>query len=113
VLAVAWSWSHTAEAYAAAYANCCELPLETLQVIAAEWEAVRPDESDADFEGFSHRVYESALARIKREELSADLLADLVWEQASEQATCDNGGWAAWLCPFGCGCHSVQFDRAA
>jgi len=38
------------------------------------------------------------------------VLADFIWEQASEYATCDNGGFNAWMCPSGCGCHCVSFS---
>src|SRR4051812_37268930 len=44
---MAWSWSHTADAYADAQANCEALPRDTLLEIAAEWEAHdrSPDDS--------------------------------------------------------------------
>lgn len=105
---MAWSWSHTNEAYANAQANLEELPLETLRVIEAEWRARRTDEFGWNSE-FSVAKYNKAMAAIKRENYSAQILAESIWEKASEQATCDNGGYNAWMCPFGC--HTVSFDN--
>ncbi len=35
--------------------------------------------------------------------------ADAIWQYASEDLrTCDNGGYNAWMCPWGC--HTVSFD---
>lgn len=107
---MAWGWSHTQEAYRNAEDNLRALDLDTLQVIAAEWESVRPDEDEWSEPHFSLWHYRRALARIKREDMSADDLADIVWNRAEDQVTCDNGGFNAWMCPFGCGPHCVSFD---
>lgn len=104
---MAWSWSHTNEAYANAQANLEELPLETLRVIEAEWRSLRIHDTGGD--RFSLAKYQKAVKVIERENEYAEYLAVEIWEKASEQATCDNGGFNAWMCPFGC--HTVPFDR--
>lgn len=96
---MAWEWSHTPEAYANARRNLGRLD-DDLRVIWAEWEAY-------DGNDFDDSVYPDALARA--EDIPHDVLADRIWEQMEEQATCDNGGWRAWACPFGC--HTVSFDE--
>ena len=106
---MAWSWSHAQEAYVTAEQNLRQLDKETLEIIYAEWRAAQGkggviDPIDADF---NERKYHRALKYAQ--ELPAETLADFIWEKASEQATCDNGGWNAWLCPYGCGCHTVSF----
>ncbi len=104
---MAWSWSHTAEAYEDVRQNCSELPRETLLEIAAEWLAYRPEASE--LENFSLADYSAALLVVA--ELDTEALASQIWHKAAEQQTCTNGGWLAWLCPFGCEPHSVPFHR--
>lgn len=104
---MAWSWSHTAEAYQDAYLNVRDLPRETLVEILAEWHA--RDEGSPD--GFNAEAFEDERARLAGDLPTTDVLADYVWELASDQQTCDNGGFSAWLCPYGCGPHTVAFDR--
>tara|TARA_Y100000034_G_C6704283_1_gene310771 strand:+ start:209 stop:520 length:312 start_codon:yes stop_codon:yes gene_type:complete len=98
---MAWEWSHTAEAYADAETHLQALPRETLNIIFAEWQA-----NDSD--GFNSAKHDTALKEAAT--LSREHLTEYIWQQASEQATCTNGGWEAWLCPFGCGCHLVPFN---
>lgn len=106
---MAWSWSHTAEAYEYAEQQLRELPRETLEIIFAEWRAAQEKHGRINpvYAGFNERKYERALAYAKT--LPEERLADFIWERASEAATCDNGGFEAWLCPSGCGCHTVPF----
>jgi hypothetical protein len=103
---MAWSWSHTAQAYADAEENLEELPRDTLEEILAEWECHRPGTDD-----FAAELWETTLANVKARELPTDVLADAIWDRASEQQTCDNGGFNAWMCPYGCGPHTVPFNR--
>lgn len=107
---MAWSWSHTQQAYADARENLSELGRETLEIIFAEWRAAQGKNGVIDpvSPGFSERKYERALKHAKT--LPDDVLADFIWEKASEQATCDNGGFEAWMCPHGCGQHCVSFS---
>jgi hypothetical protein len=107
---MAWSWSHTQQAYANAEANLRTLPKETLEIIFAEWRAAQGKHGVIDpvCPNFSERKYDRALKHAKT--LPDDVLADFIWERASEFATCDNGGFEAWMCPHGCGPHCVSFS---
>ena len=102
---MAWSWSHSVEAYADARANLDELPHATLVTIWAEWrcwdgEYVMPQlRDDLDYDA-QERV---------ADELPDDVLADAIWDKSEEYARCDNGGFNAHVCPFGC--HTVPFSR--
>lgn len=91
---MAWEWSHSSEAYGAAYNNLHALPHATLAEIFAEWNCRNMKRWDKNLK--------FALT------LPADVLADAIWEKASEQRTCENGGHDAWMCP--CGCHTVSFS---
>ena len=108
---MAWSWSHTQQAYADAEDNLRNLPKETLEIIFAEWRAAQGKHGAIDpvSPDFNERKYERALKHAKT--LPHDTLVDFVWEKASEFATCDNGGFDAWICPHGCGPHCVSFSR--
>src|SRR5262249_48950571 len=100
---MAWSWSHTAEAYSNARENLENQDREFLDVCLAEWQGSRDV-------GYYRRElsprYEKSLQWARRQD--AWLLVDIIWEQMEQQATCDNGGWNAWCCPFGC--HTVSFS---
>lgn len=108
---MAWGWSHTHEAYAYAREQIHNLPLPTLLEIYAEW---RAKQLSADrgrstahwFKSIRHALTQGARFVARRGTYE---LAETVWLLASEQATCTNGGWEAWVCPHGCGCHMVPF----
>lgn len=111
---MAWTWSHSAEAYAVARHNLGNLSRETLCEILAEWNA-----TDTCDDGYGVSASDMDVERFEREQatlvaspLGPDDLADAIWDLASEQATCDNGGFEAWMCPHGCGCHTVSFSPA-
>jgi hypothetical protein len=106
---MAWGWSHSNEAYADAYANLQGLDREALETILAEWRCYSPDHADADSEGFVADRYAQVYADVTGAAYPTDVLADSIWDSASELATCDNGGWNAWVCPYGC--HTVSFTR--
>lgn len=106
---MAWSWSHTGQAYADAQENLSDLDRETLEIIFAEWRSAQGKHGVIDpvSPRFSERKYERALKHAKS--LEHDTLVEFIWEKASEFATCDNGGFEAWTCPYGCGPHCVSF----
>jgi hypothetical protein len=56
--------------------------------------------------GFDEVVYETVL-KSGRKLLKGDLV-DMIWAFAEQQRTCDNGGFNAWMCPYGC--HTVPFS---
>ena len=105
---MSWGWSHTGEAYDNARQNLFDLDKSTLRVIYAEWRARHKDRGDGRGD-FSPNTYAVALA--VSASLEHDVLVDSIWENMSEQATCDNGGFTAWACPYGCGGHMVSFGR--
>lgn len=100
---MAWSWSHTAEAYRDAEINLYGLPHDDLAIIAAEWQSWDGDTFNPQL---NLDAYDGALSDAKQ--CSADSLAQNIWDKASELQTCDNGGFNAYVCPFGC--HTVPFD---
>lgn len=107
---MAWSWSHTHEAYVNAENNLKALEREKLVVIFAEWRASQNRKGEYT-DDFDKRRYERALRWASDpNNISDEALAEFIWERASELATCDNGGFNAWMCPFGCGCHTVSFS---
>lgn len=108
---MAWSWSHLQQAYANSRENLSCLDKPTLEIIFAEWRAaqVKHGAIDSFSPHFSQRKYDRALKHAQT--LSQDTLVDFNWKKASEQATCENGGHEAWMCPYGCGAHCVSFDR--
>lgn len=119
---MAWNWSHTTEAYENARGNVLDIarddPMQTL-VILAEWEATAIGDDSFDFPEFSEKEYRKSFKRngkryYRARETGMDLhflegIAETIWDKASEFQTCDNGGYNAWICPYGC--HSVPFDR--
>lgn len=110
-----WSWSHTVEAYCNARRNVESRGRDWLMEVWAEWEAsVEPDDAEPDeFAGeyFNEEMYADALRRAA--DMPEDILADDIWRRMEDQANCDNGGFNAWACPYGCGCHVVSFDDEA
>lgn len=102
---MAWEWSHTPEAYQNAYENLAELDTETLKTINAEWLAyhVGKEEDPETSEPFNQDAYNHALTT------EPDI--DTIWIDVEELATCDNGGFNAWVCPYGC--HTVPFSEEA
>ena len=105
-----WEWSHTQDAYDNAEFNLRALPKETLEIIFAEWRASQEKHESSELlkldPNFDLKKYDKALKYAKT--LSDDDLCDFIWEKTSEQATCENGGFDAWVCPYGC--HRVSFS---
>lgn len=109
---MAWPWSHTNEAYAHAREELERMAKEALAEIYAEWKAVEYDEYGSA-EGFNEQVFEDRQNYALRTDVPNSELTEFIWERASEQATCDNGGFNAWMCPYGCGPHCVSFGPKA
>ena len=108
---MAWEWSHTSEACTNAANNVERLPLQTLAIIAAEWQEYDRANStgQTSAEVFGKR-YRKDISRMMRD-ADSERLAAYINERAQLQATCTNGGWEAWVCPYGCECHLVSFDN--
>lgn len=105
---MAWSWSHSPEAYTNLYNNLQRESVETLATCLAEWKTNEWDAVNLDADsGFDNGTYEAFLADAMK--LTPDVLADAVYRKSEEQATCDNGGFNAWICPYGC--HMKSFGE--
>lgn len=116
---MAWSWSHTDEAYAAVEEqlndkaddanNGDEDAANWLHVVWAEW--VASDwQNHLVMADLNLRKYELCIVRAKRqgESLGYEKLTKDIWEWTSELAACTNGGHEAYLCPHGC--HLLPFS---
>ena len=106
---MAWSWSHTVDAYENARTNLAGVGRKKLDIIYAEWQALDTksvEDGEEVNEHFSQEAYAIAIKAVRG--LPVDVVIDYIWERAEAQATCDNGGFHAWVCPYGC--HTVPFD---
>lgn len=103
---MAWEWSHSPEAYAAARFNLYQLERDELNTIYAEWKARQSDLNDSDPEWLTVHDHAERYAAT----LGRDQVAGYIWDAMEDQRTCTNGGFDAWACPYGCGCHLVSFD---
>ncbi|QDV56231.1 hypothetical protein [Rosistilla oblonga] len=119
---MAWSWSHTNEAYAAveeqlnnkadAANNGDTEAAEWLQMVWSEWVASKR-EDNLIMADLNLRKYELCLVRAKRQGglLGYEKLTKDIWEWTTELAACTNRGHEAYLCPHGC--HLLPFSVEA
>lgn len=109
---MAWSWSHTQEAYDAVREQIFAQDREWLEVVWAEWKTAKKDRHGCyDQNNFNQKKYERMLKRAKK--FDNETLAEEIWNFTQEYATCSNGGWEAYCCPFDCGCHQIPFTPPA
>lgn len=101
---MALEWSHTPEAYQNVEKEIREKDREWLETVYAEWHAQYED----DLNGFDQWEYQRAKEKAKA--LTEEDLADFIWERTEELRTCDNGGYDAHCCPYGCNIHKVSFS---
>ena len=107
---MAWSWSHTQEAYDNALHNLtawCVLHTKRLYEVYAEWKAYNPKGEYPDLQ-LDEDVYHEAV--VEAAGMEPETLAECVWRKASAQSFCDEGGHFLWMCPFGCPDHKVGAD---
>ena len=132
---MAWEGSHAPKAYEQAEKNLRRKPRKWLAEAYAEWKCYDIDRESAEFsevfddlltqvniEGifldsaltipesmtsdpFTDGRYKAIILETDNE--TKDRIADYVWQRASEQRTCDNGGYTPWMCPHGC--HKVEW----
>lgn len=102
-----WEWSHTAEAYSNAYAQLCQQSDEWLAECAAEWAMHNLADGKRTKTGIFHYAYSATLKRIREHDHRNIVIAD-IWEMASEDARCTNGGHSLHMCPYEC--HSVPVE---
>jgi len=106
---MAWSWSHTTTAYENALDNVQKLSDEKLSECYGEFMARIPNygiEDDLDEDKYSI-YYDEAIDKINFNQRF--LIEDRVIDFMNDLALCDDGGYRAWCCPFGC--HTVSFDK--
>ncbi len=104
---MAWEWSHTEEAYSNALDNLIKQEHFWLAMCLAE---ITASTSHPDYCGdhiLDDKKYD--LYRSKYEAWEQDDLINAIWRFAEEYRTCDNGGFNAHVCPYGC--HTVSFDN--
>ncbi len=107
---MAWEWSYTQEGLAIIDERISRMKWPLLREIYAEI-IVHSDEtlneSDPDdywkAEMKTQKKYEEG-------KLAGDVVVSEIQGFARRQATCENGGHRAWVCPFGCGPHLVSLD---
>jgi len=99
-----WEWSHTQEAYDYVEDQIWRMDKETLQTIWAEWQMYHYCDQDMyAWHDQAYAVFVWLANRMLREQL-----AEVIWSGAHVQRLCTNGGWEAWVCPYGC--HLVPFS---
>ena len=100
-----WQWSHTAEGIDNARTRLELKSRRWLVTVYAEWQARICHEDDED--EFSDPKYRAA--RKEARQLDDEMLIDAIWNCMCELEYCDNGGFQAWACPFGC--HTLSFSQ--
>ncbi|MFA5489304.1 MAG: hypothetical protein WC284_08810 [Candidimonas sp.] len=103
---MAWEWSHTSEAYSYAYENLESMDRDFLEDAYAEIKATAKDKHGVYGSDLDMDEYEKALKWAKS--MPFDVLVDFIWNFAEEYKTADNGGFNAYMCPYGC--HTVPFS---
>ena len=108
---MAWEWSHTQEAYDNVKDNLSELSKTDLIVIYAEIKSsTMMEHFTYDLNDIKFRFYVQHITRqVDNHKLALDSIVEFIYEFASDYRTCDNGGFNAYVCPYGC--HIVSFDK--
>ena len=109
---MAWEWSHTLDGLENARNNLAKMSMKNLKIIYAEIEAADKDERGfyiTSTSGLDLKLYKEKLKESR--DIAKSDLVDRIWEFMEEFRTCDNGGFNAWCCPYGCNGHMVSFDR--
>jgi hypothetical protein len=130
---MSWTWSVGTEAAHYANRKLHAMAQKHIFVIWAEWKTYQKAQEEAREEAraeaeendwpeptqgipsqdFDQEYYKEQLKEAKaiKGRVGKEALADDIWKWASEQRTCDNGGWNAWMCPYGCSPHCVPFSN--
>lgn len=107
-----WSWSHTQAAYDDLQETIAAQSREWLEEVYAEWKSSPGGHFAEGARSFSidldDRMYQRALCAARY--IDAGLLAERIYAWAERASNCTNGGWEAWCCPHGCGCHTLAWD---
>lgn len=129
---MAWSWSHTEEAKENVKVNIRELDIETLKIVLEEIfnyqitkkqaeikaEILKEEFNSLDLDYYQLELHNEIVNSdyfeylVEAHENSTEEyteLSEFIYEFTEEQSLCDNSGFEAWICPFGC--HTVSFSR--
>ncbi len=99
---MAWIWSYSSEELHSIRQGIHALDVSVLRTILAEWAVWHKCGEDA--RAWDQRCYVVSLNAYHKAPSAA--LSEDVWREAERFRTADNGGRAAWVCPYGC--HTVQ-----
>lgn len=105
---MAWEWSHTQDAYDGAQDQVEHLPKFTLLVVLREWAHYDRDKNNTLRTRTGAKRPAGFRLPNNVRKLPQDVLAARVWTRAEDFSTCDNGGYDAHVCPYGC--HTVPFE---
>lgn len=106
---MAWEWSYSQEGLDNIRDNIMDMDIDRAIEALAECKA---QGSREDFEGgFDSDTFEVESKRLASElkrngAYFADIIKEELASQSAKIATCDNGGFQVWICPFGC--HTVS-----
>lgn len=103
-----WEWSHTQEAYDNVKENINSLSVESKHEIYAEWMAFKCVNAEDDGGGPWCNICYNYTAHHSPDKMPSDI-EQVIYDYAEEAANCDNGGFDAWVCPYGC--HTVPFGK--
>lgn len=110
---MAWSWSYSSDGIEAIRDAINRQDRDWLEICWAENTAAQPvvGEETGEVDPCSKpdldlTEYNRALAVART--LPVDVLCDAIFDFACNIATCNNGAFEAWCCPWGC--HTVALD---
>ncbi len=104
---MAWNYNPDDQALTNAKTNLRKLSANEIRTIWAEWmAAAEPKRGEPELD---KELYEAALKWAGT--IAPDILAELVWEYASERGAVNESGTHALMCPWDCGGHSVSFNQ--
>lgn len=108
---MSWEWSHTVEGQQNARANLASMGRGDLAEIYSEIKVANFDSETGEYVEAWTKADCRKAARFTKQamEMPSDVLVDFIWDFMCEFRTCDNGGFNAYCCPYGC--HTVPFDR--
>lgn len=108
---MSWNWSHTVEAKNNVIKNIQLLDDEVLIEVYAEWSCAWYDDQTGEYDLIEAKMWTARnTARSFIDAEARDIVEEAVIDKVFNLAICDNGGFRAWICPFGC--HTVSFDNA-
>jgi len=108
---MAWEWSYSQEGLENIRENIEKMEVEDLVICLAEFKAYNED-CPGNFDGDRYDVaienMDTFIKDHKGLTYVKELFARELYDKSEELRTCNNGGYAVWVCPFGC--HTVSLD---